>query len=146
MAMRWGLTIDCANARVVARFWGEALGYVPAPPPPGFATWEAWLDHYDVPAEERDGFASLHDPWGAGPTLSFLAVPEPKTVKNRLHIDIKAGGGRDAVPWEERWPRVQAEVARLTEAGATPLRTDAIDGRPDHVVMADPEGNEFCVV
>lgn len=79
-----------------------------------------------------------------GPSVSFLRVPEPKVVKNRLHIDIKAGG-RDE-PQEVRWPRVTETVRRLTEAGATVVSQDVVDGVPSHVVMADPEGNEFCVV
>ena len=144
--MEWGITVDCASPGRLAAFWALALGYVPPPPPAGFGSWEDWLAHHGVPEAEWDDGAYLHDPSGAGPTLSFLKVPEPKAVKNRLHIDIKAGGGRDAVPWETRWPRVEAEVARLTVAGASALRTYDMDGRPDHVLMADPEGNEFCVV
>ena len=50
------------------------------------------------------------------------------------------------VPWEVRWPRVTQAVGRLTAAGATMIREDEQDGIPDHVVMADPEGNEFCVL
>ena len=60
-------------------------------------------------------------------------------------IDIQAGGGRKT-PHEERWPRVLAMVDTLTAAGATVLHQSDNDGVPDHIVMADPEGNEFCVV
>lgn len=73
-------------------------------------------------------------------------MPESKVVKNRLHIDIQAAGGRDNPTWEVRWPKVLAAVGRLTAAEATVLREDVIDGRPDHLVMAHPEGNEFCVL
>jgi len=66
-------------------------------------------------------------------------------VKNRVHIDVQAGGDRGE-PWEVRWPRVTEAVGRLTAAGATVIRQDVQDGTPDHVVMADPEGNEFCVL
>ncbi len=65
--------------------------------------------------------------WG-GPNMWFQAVPEPKVAKNRLHFDLRAPGP------------VQDEVQRLTGLGARVVR----DG-PDLVVMADPEGNEFCV-
>jgi catechol 2,3-dioxygenase-like lactoylglutathione lyase family enzyme len=65
--------------------------------------------------------------WG-GPSLWFAAVPEPKTAKNRMHFDLRAPGS------------VAAEVERLQVLGATVLR----DG-DELVVMADPEGNEFCV-
>jgi hypothetical protein len=98
-----------------------------------------------VPEDEWDDGAYLSDPEGVLPSLSFLKVPEPKVAKNRLHLDVQAGGGRE-VPWETRWERVTEAVARLTAAGATVSRQYALDGRPDHVVMADPEGNEFCVV
>lgn len=145
MAVSWTVTIDCADPPTVAAFWKEALGYVDAPPPEGHVTWEDWLRHYRVPEEEWDDGASLHDPDGVGPRISFLKVPEPKVAKNRLHIDIQAGGGRRQ-PWELRWQRVTETVERLVAAGASVIREDMLDGRPDHVVMADPEGNEFCVV
>lgn len=140
----WAMTVDCADPGVLAAFWAEALGYEPAPAPTGWASWQEWFDAFDVPEDERGVFA-LQDPTGAGPALSFLPVPEPKTVKNRLHLDLKVSGGRH-VPWETRWPLVLAAVERLTRAGATVLQQHDLDGRGDHVVMADPEGNEFCVV
>jgi Glyoxalase-like domain len=71
--------------------------------------------------------------------------PEPKTAKNRVHLDVQAGGGRGG-PQEVRWARVLAAVRRLTEAGAAVIREDLQGRVPDHFVMADPEGNEFCVV
>ncbi|MFC0507898.1 VOC family protein [Micromonospora costi] len=145
MADAWTMTFDSADPPALAAFWKAALGYVDAAPPTGFADWAEFLRHYDVPEDEWDGVASLEDPAGRGPRISFLKVPEPKTAKNRIHLDIQAGGGR-GVPWEVRAPRVRAAVARLVEAGATVLREDEVDGRLDHVVMADPEGNEFCVV
>jgi hypothetical protein len=72
-------------------------------------------------------------------------VVEPKTAKNRVHLDVQAGGGRGQ-PQEIRWARVLEAFRRLTEAGATVIRQDLQDRFPDHFVMADPEGNEFCVV
>ncbi|XVV05620.1 VOC family protein [Actinosynnema sp. CA-248983] len=145
MSTKWSVTFDCAHPAEVARFWARALGYVEPPPPSGFATWEEWLTHFGVPEEEWDDGAYLHDPDGDGPTLSFLKVPEGKVVKNRVHLDIRASEGRET-PVEVRWPLVQAKVRDLVAAGGTVLREDAIDGVPDHVVMADPEGNEFCVI
>ncbi|MEV0775329.1 VOC family protein [Streptomyces sp. NPDC050428] len=145
MSTNWGLTIDCAHPAKLAEFWALALGYVEPPPPAGFASWEAWLTHYEVPEEEWDDGAYLADPDGVKPSMSFLKVPESKVVKNRLHLDLRVGGGRET-PWETRWPRVVAEVERLTAAGATVIGEHELGGRPDHVVMADPEGHEFCVV
>ncbi|WP_049659075.1 VOC family protein [Kitasatospora sp. MY 5-36] len=145
MATGWSLTIDCAHPARPAGFWVLALGYVHRPAPAGFGSWEEWFSRHGVPREEWDDGAYLCDPEGTGPALSFLKVPEPKAVKNRVHVDVQAGGGR-GTPWEVRWPRVVEAVERLTAAGATVVREEELRGRPDHVVMADPEGNEFCVV
>jgi catechol 2,3-dioxygenase-like lactoylglutathione lyase family enzyme len=145
MRTRWTLTIDCSNPGTLASFWRLALGYVEAPPPRGFASWAEWLEDAGVPPQEWDDGAYIEDPDGVCPRISFLKVPESKVVKNRVHLDIQAGGGRGE-PWEVRWPRVTETVERLTAAGATVIREDVQDGTPDHVVMADPEGNEFCVL
>lgn len=144
MTVEWGITVDCAEPGRVAAFWRVALGYVDAPVPEGFASREEWLARWEVPAEEWGDAAYLVDPQGVRPSMSLLRVPEPKAGKNRLHIDVKAGG-RDQ-PQEVRWPSVVAMVRRLTAAGATVLHEVAVGGVPSHVVMADPEGNEFCVV
>jgi Glyoxalase-like domain len=145
MATRWTLTIDCDQPGMLARFWAEALGYVESPHPEGFDSWEAWLADQGVPEEEWDDGAALADPDGVGPSLSFLRVPEPKAAKNRMHFDIQIGGGR-STPWEQRWPRVEAEKERLVGLGATVVARHEQNGRPDHFVMTDPEGNEFCLV
>lgn len=97
-----------------------------------------------APEEWNDG-AYIEDPGAVRPSISFLKVPEPKVVKNRVHLDVHAGGGRGE-PWEDRWPRVTEAVKRLTAAGATVLGEDVQDGIPDHVIMGDPEGNEFDVL
>ncbi|MGW7065447.1 VOC family protein [Streptomyces sp. NPDC054855] len=145
MAIQWTVTIDCAQPGELAKFWALALGYAEKPPPAGFDSWEAWFAHHDVPEEEWDDGAYLSDPDGHGPTFSFLKVPEPKVVKNRLHLDVRVGGGRET-PHDVRWPRVIAAMERLTAAGATVIRLHEMQGKPDHVEMADPEGNEFCLV
>ena len=141
----WAVTFDCASPATMARFWGPALGYVEPPPPDGFATWDAWAEHHEVPQDERDDGAYLADPTGVLPSLSFLKVPEGKVVKNRVHLDLQESGGR-SVPQPEREARIRAAVARLTAAVATVLAEHTLRGALDHVVLADPEGNEFCVV
>lgn len=145
MAVDWAVTFDCTQPGRLAEFWKLALGYVDAPVPKGFDSWEEWLRHFSVPEDEWDDGAHLVDPDGERPGLSFLKVPEGKVAKNRMHIDVKAGGGRSE-PWDLRWPRVVVAVERLTAAGATVIQQYEVDGKPDHVVMADPEGNEFCLV
>jgi hypothetical protein len=139
-----GITMDCTNARVQAEFWMAALGYVEAPPPKGWETWESWLIDLEVPRDEWDDGASICDPAGAYPTISFLRVPEPKTAKNRVHLDVKVSGGRHRDE-AERTPLIEAKVAQLEALGGTVQRRDELQGRLDHVVMLDPEGNEFCV-
>jgi hypothetical protein len=145
MTTKWTLTIDCARPAVLAGFWVMALGYVEASPPEDFASWPEWLTHFRIPEEEWDDGAYIEDPEGVRPGISFLKVPESKVVKNRVHLDVHVGGGRQE-PFEVRWPRVTAAVTRLTAAGATVIGVDPPDGEPDHMVMADPEGNEFCVL
>jgi hypothetical protein len=141
----WALTFDCARPRELAAFWTLALGYVQAPVPHGYPSWDAWLAAHGVPEEEWDDGAYLVDPAGTMPTLSFLRVPEPKTAKNRVHVDVKVSGGRDQ-PADLRRGRIEAVVDRLVAAGAAVQCRDELDGQLDHVVMTDPEGNEFCVV
>jgi len=146
MAVPFQLVIDCTDPEPLARFWAEALGYVPEPPPEGFATWDAFYRDLGVPEEELGvGVDSIVDPDGRGPRIWFQVVPDRKAVKNRLHIDIGASGGR-ALPLEERTRNVDAEAARLAALGATFVAVIDSEGL-DHyaVAMRDPEGNEFDI-
>ena len=149
MATRLQVTVDCADPGRLVAFWAEALGYVPAPPPEGFADWWAYYRSIGVPEselpEDGDLTDSVVDPDGHGPRLWFQQVPEHKTGKNRLHLDLRVTDGRRE-PLATRRRQVDAEVARLLAAGADILHTLDTEGL-DHyaVVMRDPEGNEFCV-
>ncbi|UQX89431.1 hypothetical protein M6D93_05350 [Jatrophihabitans telluris] len=145
MTTRWTLTFDCVNAPALAAFWAEALGYRPAPAPDGYATWEQWLTAFEVPEDEWDDGANLEDPAGLGPNLSFLKVPEPKVVKNRLHLDLRVTGGRNE-PAEQRRTAILAKAEYLVSLGAVQLAEHRFGEVLDHLVMADPEGNEFCIV
>jgi hypothetical protein len=143
MATSIQVVIDCADPARLAEFWAAALGYTGQEPPAGFATWQEFLSARGVPESEWNSANAVVDPDKRGPRLFFQRVPEPKTVKNRLHLDLNVGGGPDT-DLELRRERVQAEVSRLVAAGATELR--AAEERGEYwVVMADPEGNEFCV-
>jgi len=142
---RWTLTLDCGDVALVMAFWKEALGYVEPPPPEGWTTWEEWLRDQHVPEEEWGDGGGLDDPDGRLPEIAFLKVPEGKTAKNRVHLDLQVSGGRHLAQ-ELRRTRIMAHVDRLVGAGGTVLREDLVEGELDHVVMADPEGNEFCVV
>jgi hypothetical protein len=144
MATPWGVTFDCHDAQAMAAFWTVALGYVDAPPPQGWDTWEDWLRHFDVPEDEWDDGASLVDPDGVLPRVGFLKVPEGKVAKNRLHLDLWVSGGRH-VEAGERDRLIRAMVDRLLAVGGTVLENVNWDTTLDHVVMQDPEGNELCV-
>ncbi|KGN34236.1 glyoxalase [Knoellia sinensis KCTC 19936] len=138
------MTFDCVDAQVVATFWCRALGYVEAPPPTGWSDWPSFLRDHDVPEEEWGDGAAIRPATGEGPTISFLKVPEPKSVKNRVHLDVKVSGGRH-VDQELRLTRIRAKESDLVAHGATTQREDVVDGHLDHLVMTDPEGNEFCI-
>ncbi|RFU88734.1 VOC family protein [Streptomyces triticagri] len=135
------VTFDCADPTRLAGFWCEVLGYVLPPTPEGFATWE----EYDrsLPAEDREVYFACSDPSGAGPRLLFQRVPEGKVVKNRLHLDVRAGIG---LVGEERLATLEAECARLVALGAVHVRTMLADEENEScIVMQDIEGNEFCL-
>jgi hypothetical protein len=117
-AFVFNVTFDCADPRSLAQFWSELTGY--------------------TPGELRDDFARLDAPDKRGLRhILFFRVPEPKTGKNRMHVDVAA---RDP----------EAEITRLVGLGAT-----LADGGPSPqwrtgngtrwVVLRDPEGNEFCL-
>ncbi|MBF9066815.1 VOC family protein [Streptacidiphilus fuscans] len=151
MEMTLQLTIDCADPQRLVAFWSEALGYVPEPPPGDHATWRAYWTAIGVPDEELpDGAGdtpeSIVDPAGQGPRVWFQQVPESKTTKNRIHLDLKVGGGR-GVPIAVRRERVDATVERVVASGARVVRVaDSPDADHYGVVLQDPEGNEFCIV
>ena len=109
------VVVDCADPRAMARFWGEAMD---------------WSVH-----EVTDDHAVLRSAKGVGPYLEFRRTPDVKTVKNRVHLDLRPYPGDDQA----------AEVARLRALGAT----DVDVGQGDDVswtCLADPEGNEFDVL
>ena len=146
--IRHQVTVDCAEPNALARFWADAMGYVPED--------NSWLIQQVMDAGHADaahvtevdgrlawkGFAAIRhpeDPYsesrgtGKGRRVLFQKVPEPKTGKNRIHLDLMVGGERH-----------RAEVERIVGLGATILReVDEPMGR--WTVLADPEGNEFCV-
>lgn len=133
------IVVDAIEPLKVGAFWRTALGYVAEPPPSGYPSWQDFATANEIPPERWAD--SAVDPEGIGPRLYFQPVPEAKTVKNRLHLDINAGAG---VSGAERRRRVDDEVARLVNAGARVVTTVEEYGGY-FVVMHDPEDNEFCV-
>jgi len=146
MPVRFQLVIDCADPDRLARFWAAALDYELAPPPAGFPTWDDYYRDLGLPEEELGiGADRISDPQGHGPAIWFQVVSDAKAVKNRLHLDIHASGGR-TVPLETRRQRVDAEARRLADLGATITCVLYREGLDHYAVgMKDPEGNEFDI-
>jgi hypothetical protein len=146
------VTFDAHDPRALSSFWRDVLGYVhPGPPgvelPEGadpLAAWDDFLDRVGVPKEERNTRSAIEDPDRHGPRLFFQQVPEDKTAKNRVHLDVRAAPGLQG---EERMAALEAESERLVAMGATRLRRFQPDPplSAGHIVMTDPEGNEFCL-
>ncbi len=136
MTRAFGVTIDCANPVALAAFWCDILDYVNDPPPAGYESWADYDLENGVSADEAGAGATIVDPSGVGPRLYFQRVPEPKTVKNRVHLDVMAG---------PEWTGVLEAVERGIAKGGRWLHESADPDDP-FIVMADPEGNEFCLV
>ena len=137
------VTFDAADPAALSDFWAAVLGYVVPPPPPGHESWDAWSAAEGIPPEDWNSARVLVDPEGDGPRLFFQRVPEPKTAKNRVHLDVNVAPR--GVPPEEAREAIAAEVVRLVALGATESGPFEEHGAY-WVVMADPEGNEFCIV
>jgi len=113
------LTVDSRDAYAQSVWWSEVLG---------------WAQDPEDPNEPGHEECMIFAPAG-GQRLLFVEVPEDKVVKNRLHLDLRpAEGTRDA------------ELARLLDLGATVVTDLRLDGGLGWVTLADPEGNEFCIL
>jgi hypothetical protein len=126
MAIGWTLSFDAGDPHALAGFWAQALGYV-----------------VDPELDDPDG-ASIVDPDGSLPVIDFSRVPEGKTAKNRVHIDLEVAG---KPPWNmvTREPLLRAKADELVAAGATRVGEELTGDDLSHIVLLDPEGNEFCV-
>ena len=140
MAFDFQVTIDCSTPHELADWWAEALGWQVEEQDPAFIRRmvESGEASDDDTTEHRGALvwkvgAAITSPDPGRPRVLFQLVPEPKTVKNRVHLDVRVGADRQ-----------EAEVDRLKEHGATELWR-AAQGPYAWVTLADPEGNEFCV-
>jgi hypothetical protein len=152
MSRQIQVTFDAHDPRTLSSFWRDVLGYV-HPAPPGvelaegadpLAAWDEFLERAGVPAERRNTASAVEDPDSQGPRLFFQQVPEDKVAKNRVHLDVRAAPGLEG---DARMAALEAECERLVALGARRLRR--FEPEPPmgsgHIVMADPEGNEFCL-
>ena len=139
------IAFDCADPARLAAFWAEALGYQVQPPPAGFDSWDAALEAFGVPPEQRNSRSAILPLEGEHPRIFFQRVPEGKTVKNRVHLDVRVAAG---LTGDERMTALEAEAQRLQDLGAT--RAYRVEPDPSamefgFITMRDPEGNEFCL-
>ena len=140
MAYDVQVVIDCSDPHVLADWWAEALGWQVEPQDEAFIRRMVEAGHAtEAQTTTHRGRlvwavgAAITSPDPGRPRVLFQSVPEAKTVKNRVHLDLRVGDERR-----------EAEVARLTSMGATELWRGS-QGPSSWVTMADPEGNEFCV-
>lgn len=142
--LEFQVTFDAADPGALALFWCEVLGYRIEPPPPGFDDWDAALESWGIPPERRNDRSAVVPAEGdTGPRLFFQKVPETKTAKNRVHLDVRAAVGLSG---EARMQALQLAADRLVERGACEVHRvegTAMDG--GFIWMEDPEGNEFCL-
>ncbi len=135
------VTFDCADPRAVAHFWKAVLGYVDSPVPSGFDSWDAF--DASLPVQSQGSAWACQDPDGVGPRLFFQRVPEPKTVKNRVHLDVRVGV---RLTGDERVAALEADAVRLEALGARRLYLQLADEENEAcLTMQDIEGNEFCL-
>jgi hypothetical protein len=133
MTVRWySVVVDCRDVAALSRWWAEALDWR--------IIYEAADEVVVVPPHVIDKARHI-PPLERGPGLIFVPVPEGKTVKNRLHIDLAPSPDADQEGADQ-----EAEVRRLEALGATRADVGQDPEQVSWVVMADPEGNEFCVL
>jgi Glyoxalase-like domain len=146
------VTFDAHDPRALSTFWCDVLGYV-HPGPPGVEVpegsdpldaWDEFLARVGVPEDQRNNASAIEDPAGTGPRVFFQRVPESKTAKNRVHLDVRAAPGLQG---EDRMAALEAECERVVALGATRVRRFEPDPPMSlgFIVMQDPEGNEWCL-
>ncbi|MDQ3157172.1 MAG: VOC family protein [Actinomycetota bacterium] len=137
------ITFDCADPGAFADFWAAVLGYQKEPPPKGFDSWDDALKAWGVPEDQWNSRSAIVDPEGKRSRVFFQQVPEGKTAKNRVHLDVRAAPG---LAGDERMAALESEAARLVPLGASRFkRFEPGAMEAGFIVMQDPEGNEFCL-
>lgn len=141
--MEFQVTFDANDPAKLADFWQVALDYKRDDPPNGFDTWDAFLKEAGVPEEKWNDADAIVPSNGSGPRIYFQKVPEGKVAKNRIHLDLRAAHGLKDI---ERMIALEKKAVLLEGIGASRIRRVDADGlNVGFIVMADPEGNEFCL-
>ncbi len=129
MALKWySVVVDCHDLHAQARWWADVLDWQ--------LVFEADDEAVVIPRHAQDMPISAEEWTKVGPGLDFVSVPESKAVKNRLHIDLAPHSTDDR----------DALIESLLARGATRVDVGQDDSRVSWTVLADPEGNEFCVL
>ncbi|GAA5166824.1 VOC family protein [Ornithinimicrobium tianjinense] len=134
MALKWyTIVVDSLDPQAQARWWAQVLDWTTVYDTPD----EAVIVPRHALEEHEQGPVTHLDTWmRRGQGLVFVPVPEGKTLKNRLHIDLAPHTSQDR----------DAEIQRLLELGATKVDVGQDVDKVSWTVLADPEGNEFCVL
>lgn len=143
MAQLLQITFDSADPQKLALFWAQVLGYQLQLPPHGYASWEEW-HKTEGHSQEAYGLVPIVDPKGLDSRILFQRVPEPKTVKNRVHLDINVSRRLSGQSEDVKQNFVAAEAERIKELGAREIHRYNENGSY-WITLADPEGNEFCI-
>lgn len=143
------LTIDCREPERLVDFWQPLTGYEVPPPPAPYRTWrDFYISIGETPETiTGDGRDRLRPANGeAGIPIWFQEVPESKTIKNRLHLDLRVSAGVK-VSRSERRAAIEGVVADVVARGGHLLRWwDDEESDRVNALMSDPEGNEFCLM
>jgi catechol 2,3-dioxygenase-like lactoylglutathione lyase family enzyme len=134
MALKWyTIVVDCRDPQAQARWWADALDWVLVHDTPEEAVA---VPRHALEEHEAGPVTDLQTWMRRGQGLVFVPVPEGKTLKNRLHIDLAPHTSQDR----------DVEIQRLLDLGATKVDVGQDEGQVTWTVLADPEGNEFCVL
>lgn len=144
MAKVLQVTFDCADPKGLGEFWCEVLGYVRESPPDA-ETWEEQLVLWGVPESEWNSRNAIVDPDGVGPRIFFQRVPEGKSAKNRVHLDVRQAPDLADAERMEAYEQRAAELVALGARRVQRFDPDPATGEIGFIVMQDPEGNEFCL-
>ncbi len=135
MSTPFQITVDCADADRMADFWSQALDYQHLAAPAGFDSWGSFADAYGIERPAPGSIRVIVDPAGAGPTIKFIRAELSPSAVAGFNFELRPG---DEEAKEAKITQLRAIGGRLVDRHRSPNGWWA--------VVADPEGNEFCVI